>query len=140
MFSGADLLAMMKGASGVTLNDYEARVVEQKTGLGLGELAGKVQALVVTMGAKGSILWQRGQQIAIPAVKPEGLVDPTGCGDAYRAGLLHGLDQDWTWEKSCRLASVMGAIKIAQRGGQNHTPTRAAIGERYAGAFGEMPW
>ena len=140
MFSGDDLLAMMQGASGVTVNDYEARVIEQKTGLGLAELAGKVEALVVTLGPEGSVLWQGGQQIAIPSVKPEGLVDPTGCGDAYRGGLLHGLDAGWTWEKSCRLASVMGAIKIAQRGGQNHAPTRAVIGMRYAEAFGELPW
>jgi adenosine kinase len=140
MFSGEDLLAMMAGATGVTLNDYEARVFEQKTGVGLGELARKVEALVVTRGGEGSILWQGGQQITIPAVKPDGLVDPTGCGDAYRAGLLYGLDSGWTWEKSCRLASVMGAIKIAQRGGQNHTPTRAAIGEYFARAFGELPW
>jgi adenosine kinase len=115
-------------------------VFEQKTGVGLGELARKVEALVVTRGGEGSILWQGGQQITIPAVKPDGLVDPTGCGDAYRAGLLYGLDSGWTWEKSCRLASVMGAIKIAQRGGQNHTPTRAAIGEYFARAFGELPW
>jgi adenosine kinase len=140
MFTGEDLLAMMAGASGVTLNDYEARVIEQKTGVGLGELAGRVEALVVTRGGEGSVLWLGGQQITIPAVKPGELVDPTGCGDAYRAGLLHGLDSGWTWERSCRLASVMGAIKIEQRGGQNHAPTRAAIGERYARAFGELPW
>jgi adenosine kinase len=140
MFSGEDLLAMMAGASGVTLNDYEARVLEQRTGIGLADLARKVEALVVTKGGEGSILWLAGQQIAIPAVKPDGLVDPTGCGDAYRAGLLHGLDSGWSWEKSCRLASVMGAIKIARRGGQNHAPTRAVISEHYERAFGEMPW
>jgi adenosine kinase len=140
MFSGDDLLAMMAGASGVTVNDYEARVIEQKTGLGPAELARRVDALVVTRGAEGSTLWQGGQQITVPAVKPDGLVDPTGCGDAYRGGLLYGLDAGWTWEKSCRLASVMGAIKIAERGGQNHAPTRVAIGERYARAFGELPW
>ena len=140
MFSGEDLLTMMGGASGVTVNDYEARVVEQKTGLGPAELSLRVEALVVTRGGEGSVLWQRGQQIIVPAVKPEGLVDPTGCGDAYRGGLLHGLDSGWNWEKSCRLASVMGSIKIAQRGGQNHVPTREAIGEHFAKAFGEPPW
>jgi adenosine kinase len=140
MFSGTDLQAMMRGASGVTVNDYEARVIEQKIGIGPAELSRQVGALVVTRGGEGSILWQDGQQIPIPAVKPEGVVDPTGCGDAYRGGLLHGLDSGWTWEKSCRLASVMGSIKIAQRGGQNHAPTRAAIGERFATAFGELPW
>jgi adenosine kinase len=140
MFSGEDLLTMMGGASGVTVNDYEARVVEQKTGLGPAELSLRVEALVVTRGGEGSVLWQRGQQIIVPAVKPEGLVDPTGCGDAYRGGLLHGLDSGWNWEKSCRLASVMGSIKIAQRGGQNHVPTLEAIGENYAKAFGELPW
>jgi len=80
-----------------------------------------------------------GQQIEVPAVKPEGLVDPTGCGDAYRAGLLHGLARGWEWGKSARLASVMGSIKIAHRGGQNHRPTRAEIDAKYRAAFGEAP-
>jgi len=140
MFSGEDLLEMMQGASGLTVNDYEARVVEQKTGLAPDKLSLRVGAVVVTRGGEGSTLWQGGQQIAIPAVKPERLVDPTGCGDAYRAGLLYGLDAGWTWEKSCRLASVMGAIKIEQRGGQNHTPTRAGVAECFSAAFGGLPW
>ena len=74
--------------------------------------------------------------IRIPAVKPDTLVDPTGCGDAYRAGLLYGMARDWGWEKSARLAAVMGSIKIAFRGGQNHHPSKAEIEQRYGDAFG----
>jgi adenosine kinase len=119
------------------VNDYEARLVEQKTGLAVPELARRVEAVVVTRGAEGSEIHTGGQQVRIPAVKPDGLVDPTGCGDAFRAGLLHGLSQGWDWPRSGRLASLMGSIKIAHRGGQNHKPTRGEIERRYLEAFGE---
>jgi adenosine kinase len=137
MFSGEELLGMLQGARGLTMNDYEAKLFEQKTGRSLPEIAGMVDAVVVTRGAEGSTVLAGGQQKAIPAVKPEGLVDPTGCGDAYRAGLLHGLARGWDWIKSARLASVLGAIKIAHRGGQNHRPSRAEIEAKYRGAFAE---
>ena len=81
-----------------------------------------------------------GQRIDIPSVKPEALLDPTGCGDAYRAGLLYGIAQGWAWEKTGRLASLMGAIKIAHRGGQNHQPARDEIASRYKAAFGSSLW
>ena len=137
MFSGPELLDLMAGAAALTVNDYEARVVEQKTGKGVAELARMMQAVVVTRGGEGSSIYAAGRQVDVPAVKPEGLVDPTGCGDAYRAGLLYGMARGWSWEKSARLASVMGSIKIAHRGGQNHRPARDVIARRFREAFAE---
>jgi adenosine kinase len=137
MFSGEDLLAMMKGARALAVNDYEAGIVEEKTGRKPAELARSVGAVIVTRGAEGSVIHAEGRMLEIPAVKPEALVDPTGCGDAYRAGLLYGMAREWSWEKCGRLAAVMGAIKIAHRGGQNHRPDRADIARRFRDAFGE---
>jgi adenosine kinase len=137
MFSGEDLLEMLAGARCLTVNDYEARLVEQKTGKPIAELGKRVEALVVTRGAEGAEILIGGQQILVPAVKPDSLVDPTGCGDAFRAGLLYGMAHGWDWRKSGRLASLMGSIKIAHRGGQNHRPTREEIDRRYAEAFAE---
>ena len=137
MFSGEDLLELIGPARALTVNDYEARIVEQRTGKSVAEIARMVEAVVVTRGADGSIVHTGGQQIEVPSVKPEGIVDPTGCGDAYRAGLLHGLAHGWDWGKSARLASVLGSIKIAHRGGQNHQPTRAVIAARFQEEYGE---
>jgi len=137
LFTGEELLELIAPAAGLTVNDYEARVVEQKTGRGIAEIARMVDAVVVTRGAEGSRVFTEGQQVDIAAVEPEGLVDPTGCGDAYRAGLLHGIARGWGWVRAARLASVMGSIKIAHRGGQNHHPTREAIGAKLGEAFGE---
>jgi adenosine kinase len=137
MFSGPDLLELLAGAKALTLNDYEARVVEQKTGKSLQQLARLVDAVVVTKGAEGSTVHTREGELEVAAVKARELVDPTGCGDAYRAGLLYGMARGWSWTKSARLASVMGSIKIAHRGGQNHRPARAAIAGLFREAFGE---
>ncbi len=137
MFTGEDVLQMLAGARCLTVNDYEARMVEQKTGKTVAELATRVEAVVVTRGAEGADILSGGQQIRVPAVKPEALVDPTGCGDAFRAGLLYGMARGWDWLKSVRLASLMGSIKIAHRGGQNHRASRDEIARRYAAAFGE---
>jgi len=137
MFSGEDLMKLIAPARALTVNDYEARVVEQRTGKSVAELAAMIDAVVVTRGADGSSIFTRGARIDVPSVKPEAVVDPTGCGDAYRSGLLYGMARDWSWEKSARLASLMGSIKIAHRGGQNHRPTREAIAKRYREAFGE---
>jgi len=130
MFSGPELLDLIRPATCLTVNDYEARIVEQKTGRGIEEIATLVDCVVVTRGGEGSSLWTGGRRHDVEAVKPEGVVDPTGCGDAYRAGLLHGMARGWDWVRSARLASVMGSIKIAHRGGQNHRPTREAIAMR----------
>ncbi len=137
MFSGPELLEMMAGARALTVNDYEARIVEQKTGRSVDEIARAIEAVIVTRAGEGSSVFTDGQRIDVPAVAPEALVDPTGCGDAYRAGLLYGMARGWGWGKCAQLASVMGSIKIAHRGGQNHRPARAAIAARFQAAFGE---
>ena len=99
-----------------------------------------VEALVVTRGADGSTIYAGGQVLDIPAVKPAEVLDPTGCGDAYRAGLLYGIAQGFDWPACGRLASLLGSIKIAHRGGQNHRFSRDEIAERYREAFGSAPW
>ncbi len=136
MFSGPELLELIGSADALTVNDYEARVVEQKTGKSIAEIARGVDAVVVTRGAEGAVVFSAGTEVHVPAVPPEALVDPTGCGDAFRAGLLYGLARDWGWKKSAQLAAVMGSIKIAHRGGQNHRPAREAIERRFRQAFG----
>jgi len=137
MFEGDDLLAMMDGAAALAVNDYEARVVEQKTGRSVESLSASMEAVVVTRGADGSSVYTKGRRIDVPAVEPEALVDPTGCGDAYRAGLLYGMANDWDWERSARLSSLMGSMKIAHRGGQNHAPTRKEIETRLRQHFAQ---
>jgi adenosine kinase len=137
MFDGADLLEFLRLADYCTVNDYEAKMLSDRTGKPVEELARSVKALIVTLGGDGSEIYADGRRITIPGVKADELVDPTGCGDAYRAGLLYGIAQGWGWEKTGRLASLMGSIKISHRGGQNHKPRREDIAERYRAAFGE---
>jgi adenosine kinase len=137
MFSGDDLLALIGPARALTVNDYEARVVEQRTGRSMARLASEIEAVVVTRGADGCTVFHDGRSTDIPAAPADAVVDPTGCGDAFRAGLLFGMARGWGWVKSARLASVMGAFKIAHRGGQNHRPTRTQIASRFHEAFGE---
>ena len=136
MFDGPELLAMIDAASYLAVNDYEGRLLVEKTGRPIEELARMVDALIVTKGASGSTIHAGAQRHEIPSVEAEGVVDPTGCGDAYRAGLLYGIAAGLDWPVVGRLASLMGAIKVASRGGQNHRPTRAEIGERYRRTFG----
>jgi adenosine kinase len=119
------------------VNDYEARVVEQKTGKSVQELAAGDRAVIVTRAGEGSSVFAGGQRIDVPAVPPGSVVDPTGCGDAYRSGLLYGMARGWTWRKCAQLASVLGSIKIAHRGGQNHRPARDTIAAAFRSAFGE---
>ena len=140
MFSGEELSGLVKLASYVAVNDYEGRMLEERTGKRLEELARTVRALVVTMGAKGSLIMSNGRRHEIPSVKPEAVVDPTGCGDAFRAGLLYGIAAGLDWPVTGRIASLLGAIKIARRGGQNHQFTRDEIEQRYQEAFGSKPW
>jgi adenosine kinase len=136
MFSRDELLTFIEQATYVTVNDYEAKMLQDKTGKTLSDIAKRVKALVVTLGGDGSMIYADGKQIAIPTPKPQAIVDPTGCGDAYRAGLLYGIQQDWDWPTTGRLASLMGSLKIANRGGQNHRYTRAELVELYAHHFG----
>ena len=135
MFDGPELMAFLKLADYCTVNDYEAKLLTERTGLPLERLAEEVRALVVTLGGNGSQIYCAGGRIDIPVAPPESLIDPTGCGDAYRAGLLYGIGQGWELEKAGRLASLMGSIKIAHRGGQNHKLTRDEIARRYQSAF-----
>ena len=136
MFSGPELLEMIGKASYLAVNDYEGKMVEEKTGLPLATLARKVKALIVTRGADGSVIHAGGTQHEIPCARAGAVVDPTGCGDAYRSGLLYGIVRGWDWGKTGRLASLMGAIKIASRGGQNHVLSRAEIARRFKDEFG----
>ncbi|HZV98017.1 MAG TPA: carbohydrate kinase family protein [Methylophilaceae bacterium] len=135
MFNGEELLHFIEMATYLAVNDYEAQLLQEKTGLTLEALAQKVKALIVTLGAKGSAIYADGQRFAIPCVEALEVVDPTGCGDAYRAGVLYGISKGWDWPICGRLGAVMGAIKIASRGGQNHKPTRAEIENIYAQAL-----
>ena len=135
MFNGEELLHFIEMASYLAVNDYESQVIQDKTGLSLEQLAAKVKALIVTLGGQGSHIYADGQRFDVPCVKADKIVDPTGCGDAYRAGLLYGMAQGWDWPTCGRLASTMGSIKIASRGGQNHQPSRAEIEAIYTQAL-----
>ena len=140
MFNGAELVRFVDMASFVTVNDYEGEMLQERTGSRLEELSRKVKALVVTLGARGSLIMTNGQRVEIPAVTAQQVLDPTGCGDAFRAGLLYGIAAGFDWAVSGRLASLLGSIKIAQRGGQNHHCTRDESAQRYKEAFGSRPW
>ena len=137
MFNGEELLGFLRLADWCTVNDYEARLLGERTGHSLEALAGEVKALIVTLGGQGSTIYTDGRRIDIPCTEPDTMADPTGCGDAYRAGLLHGIARGWAWEKTGRLASLMGALKIAHRGGQNHKVAREDIAARFHRAHGE---
>jgi len=135
MFNGEELLQFIEMATYLAVNDYESQIIQDKTGLNLEQLAAKVDALIVTLGGNGSHIYADGQRFEVPCVKADKIVDPTGCGDAYRAGLLYGIANGWDWPTCGRLASTMGAIKIASRGGQNHKPTREEIENVYTQAL-----
>ena len=140
MFSGEELAEFLRLADYLALNDYEGKLLEEKTGRKLEDMAREVKALIYTQGAKGSIIFAGGQRHDIPCVGADSVVDPTGCGDAYRAGLLYGIAQGWDWPSTGKLGSVMGALKIAHRGGQNHAAPREEIQARFKRAFGYSPW
>ncbi len=135
MFSGEELMQFIEMADYLAVNEYESQMIQDKTGLNLEQLAKKVSALIVTLGGAGSHIYADGQRYDIACVKASKVVDSTGCGDAYRAGLLYGIAKKWDWPTCGRLASTMGAIKIESRGGQNHTPTRAEIEAIYTQAL-----
>jgi len=136
MFGGAELQQFISQARWVTLNDYEWELVQQRTGWGVAELTARVEALIVTRGAAGSTIHTRGETLTVPVAAARAVVDPTGCGDAYRAGLIHGLLHGLDWRATGHIASLMGAIKIASRGTQNHRFTRSEFAQRLAEAFG----
>ena len=136
MFDGNDLMAFVELADYVTVNDYEAELLQTRTGKTLDDLAHRVKALIVTRGELGSHIYADGQIIDIPCARASEVLDPTGCGDAYRAGLLHGIANGMDWATTGRLASLLGAIKIAHRGGQNHAPTLSDIKQLFKAEFG----
>ena len=140
LFSGPELIEMIDAATYLAVNDYEARLLAERTGLALDDIARRVEAMVVTLGAAGSRIHAGGEVVTVPAVAPAAVVDPTGCGDAYRAGLLYGIAAEWDWEKTGRLASILGTLKIAAQGGQNHAVGRDAIASLYEQAFGGHLW
>jgi adenosine kinase len=141
MFDGADLKGFIEQATWVTVNDYESELMQERTGWTIDEIARHVDALIVTRGGGGSMIYTADGTLAIPTAAADAVVDPTGCGDAYRAGLLYGLMNDLGWETAGRIASLCGAIKIEHEGTQNHSFTRETFAARYAEAFGrELVW
>jgi adenosine kinase len=121
MFNGEELRGFIELASWVTVNDYEAKMLTDRTGLSLEGIAEQVRGLVVTLGEQGCEVWEDGQKMLVPGVKATEVLDPTGCGDAFRAALLHGIEQGWPIQQSVELGNRMGALKIASRGGQNYS-------------------
>jgi adenosine kinase len=136
MFNGEELIRFLDLATYATFNDYESELVQERTGLSLEQIAEKVEALIITLGAQGSKIYSQGQCIEIPAAKPSQILDPTGCGDAYRAGLLYGLINEYDWEITGRIASLLGAIKIEHNGTQNHVFSLDEFKQRYQDNFG----
>ncbi len=140
LFSGEELLWIAQRATYLAVNDYEAKLFCSKTGCGFSTSAAHLQALIITRGAQGSEIRTPQKTFEIPPAPATAVIDPTGCGDAYRAGLLYGVAQGLDWETAGRLASLMGAIKVASSGAQQHTAQRAQIAERFFAAFGYRPW
>jgi adenosine kinase len=136
MFDGAELAKFIEQATYIAVNDYEGEMLSQRTGMPLAEIAKQVKALIVTKGAQGSEIYCDGQVIHIPVIPVEKPVDPTGCGDAFRAGLLYGIENNLDIEKTGKLGSLMGALKIAFQGPQNHRPSFEMIQDLYHQAFG----
>ena len=136
MFNSEELLKFLEQATWVTLNDYESELMQERTGLTLEEIADHVEALIITMGANGSKIYTHGECLDIPPAKPKVIHDPTGCGDAYRAGLLYGLMNELGWKVTGRIASLMGAVKIEHHGTQNHGFDMETFRQRYKENFG----
>jgi len=136
MFSGEELLALVEQASWVAVNDYEASLLAERTGQSLEQLAARVRALIVTRGGEGSWIFADGLRHEVPVAKPVRLADPTGCGDAYRAGLLYGLQRGLDWPTTGRIASLAGSIKIEHHGTQQHQYSMNEFRVRFREAFG----
>ena len=136
MFDGDELMRFVEQATWLAFNDYESRLMQERTGLSLEQLAKKVEAIIVTRGGQGSLIYTRDDCLEIPSAQPAALIDPTGCGDAYRAGLLYGLQQEMDWATTGRIASLMGAIKIEQAGTQNHRFSAEEFAARFRDNFG----
>jgi adenosine kinase len=140
LFTGDELIEMIDAATYLAVNDYEGRLLTERTGMSLTDIGRRVDAVVETLGGDGSRIHADGKVIEIPVVPPEALVDPTGCGDAYRAGLLYGIAHGWDWEKTGRVAAILGSLKIGQRGGQNHAVNRDLVAALYHRQFASHVW
>ena len=140
LFDGPELMQMIGMARYVAVNDYEGRMLAERTGVPLAAIAEQVDALIVTLGGEGSVIHADGATYSIPPARTTSVLDPTGCGDAYRAGLLYGIAHGWDWERTGRLASVLGAIKIASRGAQKHELSRESVAELHKASFGSELW
>ena len=127
MYDGAELLAFIKQARWLTVNDYEAEMLVQRTGLSLAEISHKVEGMVVTLADQGCDVWQAGVATRVAGVAAAQVIDPTGCGDAFRAGLLYGLMKGWTLVRAAALGNKLGAIKVAHQGPQNYTLDLATL-------------
>jgi len=136
LFNGEELKQCIKEARYIVLNDYEFQLIKERTGMDGNAIANQVEALIVTRGAEGSVLRTREGEREIGAIEPDDVQDPTGCGDAFRSGLLYGLLNDLDLTTCCRIGSVMGAIKVAELGPQNHKPTLDEIQQRFFDAYG----
>ncbi len=136
MFDGSELDKFLEQATYLTLNDYECKLFQERTGKSLQALAERVEGLIVTRGGQGSEIYAGGRTYQVPAAAARQVVDPTGCGDAYRAGLLYGIARGIDWETTGRIAALMGAIKIEHHGTQNHRLEPAEFAERFRSEFG----
>ena len=128
MFDGRELAHFIGLSTWVTVNDYEGKMLCERTGWSPAEISRRVQGLVITLGHEGSEVWVDGNRTLVPPVAAAAVVDPTGCGDAYRGGLLLGLERGWSLEKAAALGNRMGSHKIAHRGPQNYAVSPAALG------------
>ena len=137
MFSGDELLLFLEQANYAIFNDYESQLLLEKTGLTLEQLAQKVETLIVTRGGEGSEIYHGGEIVKVSCAPISAAVDPTGCGDAYRAGLMYGMTSGRDWKTCGQMGALCGAIKIEQTGTQNHTFTPESFATRYKEAFGE---
>ena len=135
LFSSEELMTFLDQATWCIMNDYESQLLMNTTGQTIEALAGQVEALVVTRGGEGSVVYVDGDQVQIPTVAVDQAIDPTGCGDAYRAGLLLGLEKGWGWETSGRVGSLIGAIKVQHQGTQNHEFTPDEFAQQYQAHF-----
>ena len=136
MFSADDLITFLDQATWAAFNDYEAQLMQERTGKSLQAMADMLEALIVTKGGKGSVIYHKQKRIEIPTAETSSVTDPTGCGDAFRAGLLYGLMNDMDWDTSGRIASLMGAIKIEKPGTQNHSFSKEEFANRFQTSFG----
>jgi adenosine kinase len=136
MFGGEELRGFIERAAWVAVNDYEASLLSERTGWTLEQIAAMVRALIVTRGAAGSWIFAGGERLEIPVVAAARVVDPTGCGDAYRAGLLFGLERGLDWATTGRIAALLASIKIEQHGTQQHRCSVDEFKHRFHAAFG----